>query len=97
MLRLGAATAVTSFGAALFGMPKPARAQPLTGRVPEVDRVAIRVVTDSYHHAFEQGREVGDMEIVRYAFDLAQGSRRARRCRTSGASPCICNPGGHRF
>ncbi|MCX7890818.1 MAG: MBL fold metallo-hydrolase [Burkholderiales bacterium] len=71
LLRLGGAAAVTSFGAAVFGLPKPARAQPLSGPVPEVDRVAIRVVTDSYHHAFEQGRKVGDMEIVRYAFDLA--------------------------
>jgi 7,8-dihydropterin-6-yl-methyl-4-(beta-D-ribofuranosyl)aminobenzene 5'-phosphate synthase len=73
LLRLGGAAALTSFGAALLGMPKPVRAQPLTGPVPEVDRVAIRVVTDSYHHAFEQGRKVGDMEIVRYAFDLAPG------------------------
>ena len=73
LLRLGGAAALTSFGAALLGMPKPVRAQPLAGPVPEVDRVAIRVVTDSYHHAFEQGRKVGDMEIVRYAFDLAPG------------------------
>jgi 7,8-dihydropterin-6-yl-methyl-4-(beta-D-ribofuranosyl)aminobenzene 5'-phosphate synthase len=52
-------------------MPKPLRAEPLSGPVPEVDRVAVRVVTDSYHHAFEPSRKTGDLEIVRYAFDLA--------------------------
>lgn len=34
-----------------------ATAQPLqAGAVPEVDRLAVRVVTDSYHHAFEASR-----------------------------------------
>ena len=40
-----------------------ATAQPLqAGAVPEVDRLAVRVVTDSYHHAFEASRTVGDVQ-----------------------------------
>jgi 7,8-dihydropterin-6-yl-methyl-4-(beta-D-ribofuranosyl)aminobenzene 5'-phosphate synthase len=63
---LGALSAVAA------GTPRPARAQALSGPVPEVDSVAVRVVTDSYHHAFEPSRKVGDMAIQRYAFALAK-------------------------
>lgn len=43
-----------------------ATAQPLqAGAVPEVDRLAVRVVTDSYHHAFEASRTVGDVRLDR--------------------------------
>ena len=43
-----------------------ATAQPLqAGAVPEVDRLAVRVVTDSYHHAFEASRTVGDVQMHR--------------------------------
>lgn len=71
---LGAAsvTALGSvFGGLLSGI-KPARAQPLSGAVPEVDWLAVRVVTDSYHHAFEPSRKVGDIEIQRFAFALSK-------------------------
>lgn len=70
LLRSGAAAGV--LGAALSGAPRPARAQALSGPVPEVDSVAVRVVTDSYHHAFEPGRKVGDLTIQRFAFALAK-------------------------
>ena len=32
----------------------------------------MRVVTDSYHHAFEPSRKVGDVEIQRFAFALSK-------------------------
>lgn len=70
LLRSGAAVGV--LGAALSGAPRPARAQALSGAVPEVDALAVRVVTDSYHHAFEPSRKVGDLSIQRYAFALAK-------------------------
>jgi 7,8-dihydropterin-6-yl-methyl-4-(beta-D-ribofuranosyl)aminobenzene 5'-phosphate synthase len=38
----------------------------------EVGSVVVRVVTDSYHHAFEPTRKVGDPSIQRYAFALAK-------------------------
>jgi 7,8-dihydropterin-6-yl-methyl-4-(beta-D-ribofuranosyl)aminobenzene 5'-phosphate synthase len=59
------------FGGLLSGV-KPARAQALSGTVPEVDRLAVRIVTDSYHHAFEPSRKVGDIEIQRFAFALSK-------------------------
>jgi 7,8-dihydropterin-6-yl-methyl-4-(beta-D-ribofuranosyl)aminobenzene 5'-phosphate synthase len=39
----------------------------LTGKPPEVDRLAVQVVTDSYHHQFESGGKFGDVTIERYA------------------------------
>ena len=77
---LGAASATTLgsvFGGLLAGI-RPARAQALAGAVPEVDRVAIRVVTDSYHHAFEPSRKVGDLEMQRFAFALARNAPPAK-------------------
>ena len=66
------ATALGSVFGGLFAGIKPARAQALTGAVPEVERLAVRVVTDSYHHAFEPSRKVGDMEMQRFAFALSK-------------------------
>jgi 7,8-dihydropterin-6-yl-methyl-4-(beta-D-ribofuranosyl)aminobenzene 5'-phosphate synthase len=37
-----------------------------------VDRLAIRVVTDSYHHAFEPSRTVGDVRIQRVGTTLSK-------------------------
>lgn len=71
LLRSGAAVGV--FGAALSGTPRPARAQALAGAVPVVDSLAVRVVTDSYHHAFEPGRKINDLTVQRFAFALAKG------------------------
>lgn len=71
LLRSGAAVGV--FGAALSSAPRPARAQALTGAVPVVDTLAVRVVTDSYHHAFEPGRKINDLTVQRFAFALAKG------------------------
>lgn len=39
----------------------------LVGAPPEVDRLAVRVVTDSYHHQFEPGGRTGDVTIDRFA------------------------------
>jgi 7,8-dihydropterin-6-yl-methyl-4-(beta-D-ribofuranosyl)aminobenzene 5'-phosphate synthase len=39
--------------------------------VPVVDRLAVRVVTDSYHHAFEPPRGVGGVQVQRLGFAVA--------------------------
>lgn len=73
-------TALGSTLAGLLGIRRVAHAQSLTGPVPEVDRLAVRVVTDSYHHAFEPTRRVGEVEVQRFAFALSKAPpRRARR------------------
>ena len=69
---LAAAGGTALFKGALFGGVSTARAQPLGAKVPEVDRVAIRVVSDSYHHAFEPSRRIGDVEVQRFAFALSK-------------------------
>lgn len=43
-----------------------ADAPALTGAVPEVDRLAVRVVTDSYHHYFAASGEAAGVKIERY-------------------------------
>jgi 7,8-dihydropterin-6-yl-methyl-4-(beta-D-ribofuranosyl)aminobenzene 5'-phosphate synthase len=59
----------------LVGGGRMASAQPLPAEgVPVVDRVAIRVVTDSYHHAFETSRTVGDVRIQRVGTTLSKAA-----------------------
>lgn len=58
-----------------IGAPRLSLAQPVErGAIPEVDRVAVRVVTDSYHHAFEPSRTVGDVRIDRIGTTLGRGT-----------------------
>ena len=47
----GGSVVFSSLITALLGDAKPARAQTISGSVPEVDRAAIRVVVDNYHFA----------------------------------------------
>ena len=72
--RLLAAMSASGLGLAggVFSNIRVASAQALSGAVPEVDRLSVRVVTDSYHHAFEQGRKIGDVNVERYAFALSK-------------------------
>lgn len=39
--------------------------------IPVVDRLAVRVVTDSYHHAFEPPRTTGPVLVQRFGFAVA--------------------------
>jgi 7,8-dihydropterin-6-yl-methyl-4-(beta-D-ribofuranosyl)aminobenzene 5'-phosphate synthase len=66
------ATAFTGLLGGLLSGIRTATAQALSGAVPEVDRLSVRVVTDSYHHAFEPSRKIGDVEVQRYAFALSK-------------------------
>ena len=69
---LAAAGGAAFFKGTLFGGINAARAQPITGPVPEVDRLSVRVVTDSYHHAFEPSRKVGNVEVQRTGTSLSK-------------------------
>lgn len=42
-------------------------APPLKGAPPEVDRVSVTVVTDSYHHNFEASGKFAGVDVQRYA------------------------------
>jgi 7,8-dihydropterin-6-yl-methyl-4-(beta-D-ribofuranosyl)aminobenzene 5'-phosphate synthase len=57
--------------AGLLGGAKPVRAQVLSGPVPEVDRLAVRVVTDSYQLAIAPNMKVGEVEVERIGMPAA--------------------------
>jgi 7,8-dihydropterin-6-yl-methyl-4-(beta-D-ribofuranosyl)aminobenzene 5'-phosphate synthase len=66
-------------GAAVFGVlvecllhgAQPAGAVPVQGRVPEVDRLAVRILVDSYQFAVTPNTKAGNVEIQRYGFALS--------------------------
>lgn len=58
--------------ASLLGGSKPVRAQTIAGSVPEVDRVSIRVVVDSYQFAVAAGRKVGPIDIQHFGWGLSR-------------------------
>jgi len=64
-------TAMSAAGLGLAGGVftniRVASAQALTGAPPEVDRLAVRVVTDSYHHNFESSGKFGDVVVQRFS------------------------------
>ena len=71
LLRAAPGSLAFALAGGLLGGARVASAQALTeGAVPQVDRLAVRVVTDSYHHAFEPTRTLRDLRIQRYAFGL---------------------------
>jgi len=63
------------FGALLGGgffCSRVGAAEPIAAAgVPVVDRLAVRVVTDSYHHAFEPARTVHGVRVERLGFAVA--------------------------
>ena len=56
--------------ASLLGDSKPVRAQTITGRVPEVDRVSVRVVIDSYQFAVAAGKKMGSVDFQHFGWGL---------------------------
>lgn len=51
----------------VFSNIRIATAQSLTSAPPEVDRLSVRVVTDSYYHQFEPSGKFGDVTVQRYS------------------------------
>jgi 7,8-dihydropterin-6-yl-methyl-4-(beta-D-ribofuranosyl)aminobenzene 5'-phosphate synthase len=67
----GGATVLHATLAALLGDAKPARAAPLLGPVPEVDRVTVSVIVDNYQFAVAPSTKVGDVDIRRFGWGLS--------------------------
>ena len=67
----GGSALFSSLIAALLGGAKPARAQTISGSVPEVDRATVRVVTDNYHFALSPSGKIGDVLVERIGFPLS--------------------------
>jgi len=66
----GAAAFATLLDSLLAG-GKPARAQTAFGAVPEIDRLAVRVVVDSYQIAITPSSKAGNVDIQRFGWALS--------------------------
>jgi 7,8-dihydropterin-6-yl-methyl-4-(beta-D-ribofuranosyl)aminobenzene 5'-phosphate synthase len=66
----GGAMVFSAMMTSLLGGSKPVRAQTIAGSVPEVDRVSIRVVVDSYQFAVAAGKKVGPVDIQHFGWGL---------------------------
>ncbi len=67
----GAAAALAAMVLALLGGSRPLRAQGISGPVPEVDHLSVRVVVDSYQFAVAPGKTVGDVHIEHFGWGIA--------------------------
>ena len=67
----GGAALFGTLVASLLGGAKPARAETIIGAVPEVDRVAVRVVIDSYQIAVAPSAKAGSVDIERFGWGLS--------------------------
>ncbi len=72
LFRAGAGSLAALAAGGLFA-GRVAEAKPIDSpaAVPVVDRLAIRVVTDSYHHAFAPSRTVNSVQVQRLGFAVA--------------------------
>jgi 7,8-dihydropterin-6-yl-methyl-4-(beta-D-ribofuranosyl)aminobenzene 5'-phosphate synthase len=66
----GGAIAFSAFIAMLLGGTRPVRAASISGTVPEVDGLAIRVVTDSYQFAVAPSRKVEGVDIQHFGWGI---------------------------
>ena len=66
----GGAAVVGALIASLLGGTKPVRAASISGAVPEVDGLAVRVVTDSYQFAVAPGRKADGVDIQHFGWGI---------------------------
>lgn len=66
----GGAAVFGAMVASLLGGTKPVRAAAISGAVPEIDGLAIRVVTDSYQFAVAPSRKADMVEIQNFGWGI---------------------------
>jgi 7,8-dihydropterin-6-yl-methyl-4-(beta-D-ribofuranosyl)aminobenzene 5'-phosphate synthase len=69
----GGAAMFTAIVATLMGSAKPVRAETIPGSVPEIDRVAVRVIVDSYQFAVAPSRKVTNVDIEHFGWGIGGG------------------------
>jgi len=69
----GGAALFNAIVATLMGGAKPVRAETIAGKVPEIDRVAVRVVVDSYQFAVAPSRKVANVDIEHFGWGIGGG------------------------
>jgi 7,8-dihydropterin-6-yl-methyl-4-(beta-D-ribofuranosyl)aminobenzene 5'-phosphate synthase len=66
----GGAAIFSTIVATLIGSARPVRAAAISGSVPEVDRVAVRVLVDSYQFAVAPSRKVANVDIENFGWGI---------------------------
>ena len=66
----GGAAMFSAIVATLMGSTKPVRAEAISGTVPEIDGVAVRVVVDSYQFAVAPSRKLADVDIQHFGWGI---------------------------
>jgi 7,8-dihydropterin-6-yl-methyl-4-(beta-D-ribofuranosyl)aminobenzene 5'-phosphate synthase len=66
----GGAALISGLLAGLLGGANPAVAEKLTGGVPELDRVAVRVLVDSYQFAVAPSRKANGLDIQHFGWGI---------------------------
>jgi 7,8-dihydropterin-6-yl-methyl-4-(beta-D-ribofuranosyl)aminobenzene 5'-phosphate synthase len=69
----GGAALFNAIVATLMGGTKPVRAETIAGKVPEIDRLAVRVVVDSYQFAVAPSRKVANVDIEHFGWGIGGG------------------------
>src|SRR3977135_1994707 len=67
----GGASVISVILATLLAGSKPARAEAVTGAVPELDGVAVQVVTDSYQFAVAPSRKLPNLDVQHFGWGLS--------------------------
>lgn len=67
----GGATVLSVILAMLLGGSKPVRAEAVTGSLPELDRVAVRIVIDSYQFAVAPNRKLPNLDVQHFGWGLS--------------------------
>src|SRR5439155_3060479 len=70
----GGASVLAAMIGALLGGTKPVRAATISGSVPEVDALAVRVVVDSYQFAVAPSRTQEGLEIQHFGWGIGKDS-----------------------
>jgi 7,8-dihydropterin-6-yl-methyl-4-(beta-D-ribofuranosyl)aminobenzene 5'-phosphate synthase len=67
----GGAAMFGAIVATLMGSSKPVKAEAISGSVPELDSVAVRVVVDSYQFAVAPSRKLADVDIQHFGWGVS--------------------------
>jgi 7,8-dihydropterin-6-yl-methyl-4-(beta-D-ribofuranosyl)aminobenzene 5'-phosphate synthase len=67
----GGASVLSVILATLLAGSKPVRAETVTGSLPELDRVAVRIVIDSYQFAVAPSRKLPNLDIQHFGWGLS--------------------------
>src|SRR5438876_10128587 len=67
----GGAGVLSVILATLLAGSKPVRAEAVTGSLPELDRVAVRIVIDSYQFAVAPSRKLPSLDVQHFGWGLS--------------------------